>query len=110
MLPTFTINYLAILACAIVAMPVGFLWFGPLFGKAWQREMGFGTHAARLGIDGQSDGDLLCDESPRLHGCSRTASRRGRRPRGDWRLMRRRGFTRSTALFSTGSGSSFRCR
>jgi hypothetical protein len=41
MLPTFTINYLAVLACAVVAMPVGFLWFGPLFGKAWQRQMGF---------------------------------------------------------------------
>jgi hypothetical protein len=35
MMPTFSINYLAILASAIVAMPVGFLWFGPLFGKAW---------------------------------------------------------------------------
>jgi hypothetical protein len=41
MLPTFTINYLAVLACALVAMPVGFLWFGPLFGKAWQQQMGF---------------------------------------------------------------------
>ena len=43
MMPTFTINYLAVLACAVVAMPVGFLWFGPLFGKAWQRHMGFGN-------------------------------------------------------------------
>jgi hypothetical protein len=43
MLPTFTINYLAVLACALVAMPVGFLWFGPLFGKAWQQQMGFAT-------------------------------------------------------------------
>lgn len=41
MMPTFTINYLAVLACALVAMPVGFLWFGPLFGKAWQQQMGF---------------------------------------------------------------------
>ena len=42
MLPAMDINYLAVLACAIVAMPVGFLWFGPLFGKAWARHMGFG--------------------------------------------------------------------
>ena len=41
MLPNFTINYLAVLACAVIAMPVGFLWFGPLFGNAWQRHMGF---------------------------------------------------------------------
>lgn len=39
-MPTFGINYLAILACAVVAMPVGFVWFGPLLGKAWQHEMG----------------------------------------------------------------------
>ena len=32
-MPTMNINYLAVLACAVVAMPVGFLWFGPLFGK-----------------------------------------------------------------------------
>jgi Protein of unknown function (DUF1761) len=42
MMPTITVNYLAVLVCAIVAMPVGFLWFGPLFGKAWARQMGFG--------------------------------------------------------------------
>jgi Protein of unknown function (DUF1761) len=24
-------------------MPVGFLWFGPLFGKTWARHMGFGN-------------------------------------------------------------------
>jgi Protein of unknown function (DUF1761) len=42
MMPTITVNYLAVLACAIAAMPVGFLWFGPLFGKAWARHMGFG--------------------------------------------------------------------
>ena len=43
MMPTFTINYLAVLTCAVVAMPVGFLWFGPIFGQAWQRHMGFGN-------------------------------------------------------------------
>ncbi len=42
MLPAMSINYLAVLVCAIVAMPVGFLWFGPLFGKTWARHMGFG--------------------------------------------------------------------
>jgi len=41
MMPTFSINYLAILVCAIAAMPVGFLWFGPVFGRAWLRHMGF---------------------------------------------------------------------
>ncbi len=34
------INYLAVLACAVSAMVLGFLWYGPLFGKAWMKEMG----------------------------------------------------------------------
>jgi hypothetical protein len=34
------VNYLAILACGIVAMIVGFLWYGPIFGKSWARMMG----------------------------------------------------------------------
>ncbi len=38
-----TINYLAVLACAIAAMIVGFVWYGPLFGKAWMRIMGVET-------------------------------------------------------------------
>jgi uncharacterized membrane protein YjjP (DUF1212 family) len=32
-----TINYWAVLACGVLSMVVGFLWFGPLFGKAWLR-------------------------------------------------------------------------
>ena len=41
MLPDLHINYLAIAACVVVAMPLGFLWFGPFFGLAWAKEMGF---------------------------------------------------------------------
>jgi hypothetical protein len=36
------INYLAILVAAIVAMVVGFLWYGPFFGKKWIALMGWG--------------------------------------------------------------------
>ena len=35
MLPAMNINYLAVLTCAIVAMPVGFLWFGQTVGPAY---------------------------------------------------------------------------
>ena len=31
---------LAVVACVIGAVPLGFLWFGPLFGKPWARHMG----------------------------------------------------------------------
>ena len=40
MLPEISINHLAVIVCAIAAMPVGFLWYGPLFGKAWARHVG----------------------------------------------------------------------
>ena len=36
------VNYLAVLACALVAMALGFLWYGPLFGKKWSQLMGWG--------------------------------------------------------------------
>ena len=31
----------AILACGIVSLVLGFLWYGPLFGKAWARYTGW---------------------------------------------------------------------
>ena len=37
------INYLAILASGIAAMAIGFLWYGPLFGKMWSDLMGWGV-------------------------------------------------------------------
>ena len=37
-----SLNWLAILASAIAAMVLGFLWYSPLlFAKAWTREMGY---------------------------------------------------------------------
>ena len=35
------INYWAVLVGGVVAMIVGGLWYGPLFGKAWMRGMGW---------------------------------------------------------------------
>ena len=34
-------NYLAILVAAILGMVVGFVWYGPLFGKMWMKLSGF---------------------------------------------------------------------
>lgn len=41
MQPALSVNPLAVLACVVLAMPIGFLWFGPVFGKPWARAMGF---------------------------------------------------------------------
>ena len=35
------INYWAVLVAAVVHMAVGFLWYGPVFGKVWMGYMGF---------------------------------------------------------------------
>ena len=35
------LNYLAIVIAAIASMVLGFLWYGPIFGKQWMKEMGF---------------------------------------------------------------------
>ena len=37
--PEISVNYLAIAVSVLVSMPLGFLWYGPLFGKAWAKHM-----------------------------------------------------------------------
>ena len=41
MIQTIHINYLAVLVAAISSMVLGFLWYGPLFGKTWMKLMSF---------------------------------------------------------------------
>ncbi len=35
------VNYLAVLLSAVSNMVVGFLWYGPLYGKEWRNLVGF---------------------------------------------------------------------
>ncbi|MFC2134213.1 DUF1761 domain-containing protein [Bacteroidota bacterium] len=35
-----TINYLAVLVCSLLGFGLGALWYGPLFGKPWMKELG----------------------------------------------------------------------
>lgn len=35
------INHWAVLVAALVDMFVGFMWYGPVFGKVWMKYMGF---------------------------------------------------------------------
>lgn len=39
--PSLIINYFAIISSVAAGMVLGFLWYGPLFGKSWARGMGF---------------------------------------------------------------------
>jgi hypothetical protein len=45
-------NWLAIIAATAVGFAIGFLWYGPLFGKAWMAEVGMteeDTKSANMG-------------------------------------------------------------
>ncbi len=37
----FDINFWAVLVAGLASMVTGFIWYGPVFGKIWGREMGF---------------------------------------------------------------------
>lgn len=39
------INYLAVLAASLVGFAVGFVWYGPLFGKSWMVAIGLDPEA-----------------------------------------------------------------
>jgi hypothetical protein len=42
-------NLLAILIAAVAGFMVGGLWYGPLFGKTWQREIGLSDNDIKSG-------------------------------------------------------------
>ncbi len=39
----FEINYVAVIVATVVNFILGFIWYTPLFGKTWGKEMGFDT-------------------------------------------------------------------
>ena len=41
MMQQISVNYMAVLAAAIASMIIGFLWYGPLFGKQYMALMNF---------------------------------------------------------------------
>jgi len=45
-------NWLGILAAAAIGFVVGGLWYGPVFGKAWQAARGISDEALREGFNG----------------------------------------------------------
>jgi hypothetical protein len=45
------INFMAILAAVVANFILGFIWYTPLFGKAWANEMGFDTNIKPTGAE-----------------------------------------------------------
>ncbi|MBW3569090.1 DUF1761 domain-containing protein [Candidatus Parcubacteria bacterium] len=46
------LNYLAILIAGLAAMPIGIIWFGPLFSLAWMKENGLSKEELAKGPKG----------------------------------------------------------
>lgn len=47
------VNYVTVIVAAVVYMILGFLWYGPLFGKPWMKLIGMGSRdmqAAKKGM------------------------------------------------------------
>lgn len=40
LLPAVTVNYVAVVAAAVASFLVGWLWYGPVFGKTWVKLTG----------------------------------------------------------------------
>jgi len=40
-MPVIPINYMAVLGAVVVNVVLGFLWYGPFFGKPWMKMMGY---------------------------------------------------------------------
>jgi hypothetical protein len=51
MQPQIHLNWLAIVVSVVVGFLVGGLWYGPLFGKAWKKEMGVPLDAKPTGSE-----------------------------------------------------------
>jgi hypothetical protein len=49
------VNYLAILAAAVLSMALGAMWYGPLFGKPWMMLMG----VSRENMKGMKPNDMM---------------------------------------------------
>lgn len=43
------LNFIALIVGALVPMIVGFLWYGPILGKAWQKSLGFSDEDIQSG-------------------------------------------------------------
>lgn len=53
------INYIAVVLGGIIAMVLGFLWYGPLFSRPWMRLVGLSAEKIAAAKDSMAKGYLL---------------------------------------------------
>lgn len=44
------VNWIALIVAALSTLVIGFIWYGPLFGKAWMKETGITEQQAQKGM------------------------------------------------------------
>jgi hypothetical protein len=54
------LNWLAVLVATVTAFALGGIWYGPLFGKAWQRLVGLSDEDIQQGHPGKIYGGAFC--------------------------------------------------
>jgi hypothetical protein len=59
----FDIHWLAVIAAVIASMAVGFVWYGPLFGKRWAAAIGNGK-AAGAPVPPEAGEAAIAQEAP----------------------------------------------
>ncbi len=48
------VNYIALLVASLASFVIGMLWYGPLFGKRWMKEMGINEKAKKSAKGGKA--------------------------------------------------------
>src|SRR5216117_550063 len=93
-------NWVAIIVATVAAMVIGFLWYGPVFGKSWMtlsgRGMGQGTSAGPLCAD-RARGIRRSRRGQLVHQRDRMDHRRWRRAH---RALRGAGIHRDRVLLA----------
>ncbi len=98
-IPTpFAINGLAVVVAALAGFPLGMLWYGPLFQKAWMAASGVSAEQGRAASPVKLYGTVL---ALNLIACSSLAMFIGN---GDWRFGLFAGFMTGTTFVSVGLG------
>lgn len=53
------LNYLAVFVSAVIAMAVGYIWYGSLFGNAWMKEIGKSKKELEKGMGARLGGMFI---------------------------------------------------
>ena len=97
----FAVNWLAVVVAALVAFPLGMLWYGPLFRKPWMAATGVTLEQGRAANPFRLYGTVLLLN---LIACTSLAMFIGA---GDWRFGLFAGFMTGATFVAVGLGVTY---